>query len=188
MKKTLHSSVLVLFVFVFGISSCKKDAQEPNDEEVITTLKINFVPVGGGNTVSFQYDDPDGPGGNAPTKDDITLAPNKTYSVTLELLNKTTNPVEDITEEIEEEADAHRFYYEVASGSNITISGLDNDPNGVPLGLTSTWTTSGATTTGKVKITLRHYPATPPGKAANDLVTSTKSATDIEVEFNSKIQ
>jgi hypothetical protein len=144
--------------------------------------------VGGGNSVSFQYDDPDGPGGNAPTKDDITLAPNKTYSVTLQLLNKTTNPVEDITEEIEEEADAHRFYYEVASGSNITISGLDNDPNGVPLGVTSTWTTTGAATTGKVKITLRHYPATPPGKAANDLVTSSKSATDIEVEFNSKIQ
>ena len=109
MKKSLHAAVLVLFVFVFGISSCKKDAQEPNSEEVITTLKINFVPVGGGNSVSFQYDDPDGPGGNAPTKDDITLAPNKTYTVTLQLLNKTTNPVEDITEEIVEEADAHRF-------------------------------------------------------------------------------
>jgi hypothetical protein len=59
MKKPLQSTVLALLVLLFSISSCKKDAQEPNEEEVITTLKINFVPVGGGNTVSFQYDDPD---------------------------------------------------------------------------------------------------------------------------------
>jgi hypothetical protein len=67
------------------------------------------------------------------------------------------------------------------------VAGLDNDGNGVPLGITSTWTT-GAVATGKTKITLRHYGGTPPGKAAGDLVSSSKSSTDIEVDFNTKIQ
>jgi hypothetical protein len=67
------------------------------------------------------------------------------------------------------------------------VSGLDNDANGVALGLSSNWV-SGAAATGKIKITLRHYGGNPPGKAANDPVNSTKSSTDLEVEFNTKIQ
>jgi hypothetical protein len=183
LKKMLTLFVLLTTILV----SCKKDAPEPNDEEVITTLRLTFAPVGGGNNIVFQYDDPDGPGGNQPTKDEIALQPNRSYNVSLQILNKTVNPAEDKTNEIEQEGNAHRFYYEAAAGSNITVSGLDNDANGVPLGLTSVWA-SGAAATGKLKVTLRHYGGNPPGKAANDLVNSTKSSTDIEVEFNTRIQ
>ncbi len=170
------------------ITSCKKDkVEEPNEEQVITTMKLNFIPVGGGATLTYQFDDPDGPGGGIATQDEIVLAPSKTYNVTVQLLNKTETPVADITTEVAAEADAHRFYYEPTAGSNITVSGLDNDGNGVPLGITSTWATS-AVATGKIKITLRHYAGTPPGKALGDPVNSSKSTTDIEVEFNTKIQ
>lgn len=187
MKKHLLRFSLFLSAATLVLSSCEKDKEEEHEEEVITTMQLTFVPQGGGSTVTFKYDDPDGDGGNAPTIDQIVLAPNKTYNVILQLLNKTVNPAEDITEEVEEEDDAHRFYYAPSVSSNITVANLNNDANGVALGTTSTWTTTG-TGTGTMRITLRHYAGNPPNKAAGDLVNSSKSATDIEVDFNTRVQ
>ncbi len=187
MKKQFMKFTLGILISSTLMTSCKKSVEEPNAEEVITTMQLTFVPVGGGTTLTYTFDDPDGPGGTAATKQEIVLAPSKSYGVTVRLLDKTKTPVSDVTTEVAAEADAHRFYYQPAVGNNITVSGLNNDGAGIPLGITSTWAT-GAIATGKIIVTLRHYPSTPPGKAAADLVTSTKSATDIEVEFATKIQ
>ena len=169
-------------------SSCQKaNMAEPNEEELITTMKLTFIPVGGGATLIFQFDDPDGPGGIAATTDEILLSPSTEYHVSLQLLNKTSNPVDDITAEVEGEAGAHRFYYEPSAGSNLVISGFDTDPGGLPLGINSIWTT-GAQSTGNILITLRHYIGTPPDKAPGDPVNSAKSTTDIAVSYNTKIQ
>ena len=187
MTMQIKKMIAIFVVLTAVFTSCKKEADEPNDEEVITTLRLTFAPVGGGNNLVYQYDDADGPGGNQPTKEEIVLQPNKSYNVSLQLLNKTVTPAEDKTNEINQEGTSHRFYYEPAAGSNITVSGLDNDANGVALGLSSNWV-SGAAATGTIKITLRHYSGNPPGKAANDPVNSTKSSTDLEVLFNTRIQ
>lgn len=187
-RNLLKFSLLFLGASAIFFSSCKKDkAEEENEEEVITTLQLTFVPVGGGAAVIYKYDDADGPGGANPVKDEIVLQPNKSYNVAVQLLNKTENPAEDITEEVKAEADAHRFYYEPSGASNITVSNLDNDGNGVALGVNSTWTT-GAAATGTIRVTLRHYPGNPPNKAAGDAVNSGKSATDIEVDFTTRLQ
>lgn len=187
MKRQLVQISIGIALTGILFSACKKDKEEGNDEEVITTMILKLTPTTGGATVQFKYDDPDGPGGSAPTKEVVTLAPNKKYDVEILLLNKTVNPADTISAEVEEESDAHRFYFEPAAGSNITVSDLDTDDNGVPLGLNSVWTAT-TTATGKIKITLRHYPGNPPGKAVADLVNSSKSGTDTEVEFDTKIQ
>ena len=187
MKKQLSIFAIVIFMISTLFPSCKKDAMEENEEEVITTMKLTFVPVGGGTNLEFSFDDPDGPGGAAPTQQAITLAAAKTYNVTVQLLNKTASPAEDITDEVNAESDAHRFYYAPSAGSNITVAGLNNDASGIPLGITSVWTT-GTAAIGKIKVTLRHYPANPPDKAAADAVNSPKSGTDIEVEFDTTVQ
>jgi hypothetical protein len=169
-------------------SGCEKDdIGEENEEEIITTMLLQFTPQGGGNMLEYSFDDPDGPGGANPTQSTITLAPNKTYDVEAILLNKTTNPIDTVSNDVEEESDAHRIYYLPSSGSNITVSNLDTDDAGVPLGLNGTWTT-GATATGTIRVVLRHYANNPPGKAANDDVNSTKSSTDIDVTFSSAVQ
>jgi hypothetical protein len=192
-KTSMKKQVLKFGLLLFGASallltSCKKEKnEEENDEEVITTMQLTFVPVGVGTTVMYKYDDPDGPGGANPTKDQIVLAPNKSYNVTLQLLNKTVTPAADITTEVAAEAQAHRFYYIPSGAGNITVSGLNNDAAGLPLGITSTWTT-GAAATGKIRVVLRHYPGNPPNKAATDDVGSSKSSTDIEVEFDTRVQ
>lgn len=181
--------------FLFGASvllltSCKKDDHDHDhdDEEVITTMRLTFTPVGSTNAVTFQYDDPDGPGGANPTQDQITLAPNTVYNVSLQLLNKTKNPVADVTTEVQAEGQAHRFYYQVANGSNITVSDLNTDAAGLPLGITSRWTTTTATNSGNVRVILRHYGGNPPNKAANDPADSPKSSTDIDVNFATRVQ
>ena len=188
MKKKLVKLFMVIAVFSTLMTSCEKDDVEPNDEEVITTMKLTFVPVGGGTSLTYQFRDADGPGGAAPTQQEIVLASNKFYSVTVQLLDETKTPADDISLEVAREADAHRFYYEptVAAG-NMMVGGLNEDTNGVPLGITSTWVT-GNVGTGAVRITLRHYSASPPNKAIGDLVNSSKSSTDIEVNFTTRVQ
>jgi hypothetical protein len=185
MKMNLGKLLLAISMPLFFFA-CKKDHGEDHDEEVITTLTVKLTPQTGGATLSFSFDDPDGPGGAAPTIAPIVLAPNTIYNVSLELYNKTTNPVTNLTTEISAESNAHRFYYAPSAGSNITVSNLNNDVNGIPFGLTSTWTT-GAPSQGTMKITLRHYGGNPPNKAADDPVTSNKSSTDAEVTFNTTI-
>lgn len=186
MKRALKFFVVFLLTS-YVVSSCKKDNENPeeNDNEVITTVEVHFTEQGTSNHLVYKFDDADGPGGNAPAKDIITLSANKTYSVELVVLDKTKNPVATISDEIEEEADVHRFYFEPSAGSNIIVSNPDNDGNGIPVGLNTTWTTTGPSV-GKIKITLRHYPSG--GKALADLVNSSKSTTDAEVEFDTKVQ
>jgi hypothetical protein len=186
MKRQIILPGFIIFMFALAITACKKETGESNEEELITTLVVTCTPQGGGAALEFRFEDLDGPGGNAATQDNIVLAANKTYDVNLTLLNETVSPAEDITEEVEEENLAHRFYYEPSAGSNITVSNLKEDDNGMPLGTTSTWTTTAAAT-GNITITLRHYPGNPPDKQIPDPVNSSKSSTDISVNFTTTV-
>jgi hypothetical protein len=189
MKKQISKwSFLLVATSALLFSACEKEnGGEVNEEEVITTVQLTFVPQGGGGTLTYKFEDLDGPGGNTPVVDPVILAANTTYMVTVQLLNKTVTPPEDITEEVAEEAQAHRFYYQPSAGSNITVSGLNNDGAGMPLGITSTWTT-GAAATGTIRVILRHYPGNPANKATDDPVDSPKSSTDAEAEFITTVQ
>lgn len=182
-KRIIKTGFLLLIVT--ALTQCKKTVEENNDNEIITTVELHFTPQGGGTTKVFSFNDPDGDGGANPAIDEIQLTPSTVYSVSLVLLDKTKNPVENINEEIEAEGQDHRFYFEPSSGSNITVSNLSNDANGIPLGLQSAWTT-GAAATGTLKLTLRHYESG--GKALADPVNSNKSASDVEVTFATRIQ
>jgi len=184
MKKTVRNLAIIAFASL-TFTACSKDVEtEENDNELITTIELHVTETGTSTTGVFKFEDLDGDGGAAPVIDAITLSPNKTYNVELKVLDKSKTPAVTISEEILEEGDDHRFYFE-PTGASITVNNLSNDANGLPLGLTSTWTT-GAASTGKLKITLRHYESG--GKALTDPVSSTKSSTDAEVEFNAAIQ
>ena len=43
------------------------------------------------------------------------LAANTVYNGTMEILNELESPAEDVTEEIEEEADEHQFFFGVTN-------------------------------------------------------------------------
>jgi hypothetical protein len=185
MTQNILKLSLPLLIAAGLFCSCQKDKMgEGNDEELITTMNLIFTPAGGGAPISFSFNDPDGAGGVAPAKDTILLNHSSSYMVRVELLNSTENPPVNITDEVQEESEAHRFYFETTGG--VTVTGLNTDANSLPLGITSNWATA-ATGTGTAKVTLRHYIGTPPDKQATDPVNSPKSSTDIEIVFGVKI-
>lgn len=176
----------MLLMAVLFIASCKKekDDEESNENEIITTARLVFTDRSSGATHNFLWQDLDGDGGNDPVVQDITLRPAAVYDVSLTLLNETRNPPEDITEEVQAESDVHRFYYEIAGEPGLTIDDLDQDSEGITLGLNSVWTTAGPGS-AMVRLVLRHYPAG--GKDETDPVTSSKSSTDMDISFTVQV-
>jgi len=181
-----HFKLLFLFALSFAFVSCSDDdAPPPNEEELITTLNATLTPMGGGTAVTFSFQDLDGDGGNAPIITVGDLAASTTYNVSLELLNESETPAEDITLEIDEEDLEHQFFFDV-SGANLTVAYTDMDPSGNPVGLTSDWTT-GAASAGTITITLRHEPAKDATGVSGGDITNAGGETDIEVTFDVNI-
>ncbi|MCB0628269.1 MAG: type 1 periplasmic binding fold superfamily protein [Saprospiraceae bacterium] len=178
-------NIIKLFTFgilgagLLSVTACQKDDDDtdvPTDQEVITTVQLDFTPVAGGTTESFVFSDEDGPGGNAPIVDEISLAANTAYDLSVEFIDRSdaANP-EFITEEVMEEADAHLVCYEVSIG-DVSVTIKDQDVNGNPLGLSSTLQT-GAAGTGTFTILLKHEPT----KTASDPCST--GETDVEADF-----
>jgi hypothetical protein len=182
MKKTTFKTAIIALTTMVLFSGCEKDKTDDNEEELITSVQLVFTPTGGGTPLSYTFRDLDGDGGNPPSLfQDIVLAPNRTYTVSISLANESVSPIQDITTEVADEGEDHQFYF-APTGANVTVTNLNTDRSGLPLGLTSTWTT-GAVSNGNVLITLKHKPGI---KAAGDAVT--KGETDIELNWVTRIQ
>lgn len=183
MKSRLLFLPLALFIL---INACDDDDPTPeNPEELITTLRMDFVPHGGGETIRFEFSDPDGDGGQPPVITTDTLAAQTEYHATLTLLNEAASPTEDITAEILGEAEAHQFFFPT-TGVSMTFEYDDMDGGGNPVGVVSTWMTGDAAS-GTLTVILRHEPdKNAPGVRDGD-VTQAGGETDIEVEFSVNI-
>jgi len=157
--------IVTLFLALILFAGCSKD-NDPKKEDVpelITRVTLTFTPVGGGDAVVVTAVDPDGEGiQDLTTSGAIELEADKTYALAVELLNEIAQPGEegyDITEEVEEEGDEHMFFYsctndlfsDPAGNGNIddradAMNYTDEDENGLPIGLHTTWTTGSAET------------------------------------------
>lgn len=185
---TKFSFLFSVLMLVF-LTSCDKDPEPVNQEELITTLEYTLTPRGGGDVVKLSFKDLDGDGGNAPVITSGVLKSGKVYNGTVNLLNESVTPVDVITKEIEEEAKEHQFFYEVATSlpSVLTIAYDDKDANNNPIGIKSIVTATG-TGAATIKITLRHEPnKTASGVAAGN-ITNAGGETDIEVSFNVSLE
>jgi hypothetical protein len=186
MKKNVLFSAVLLFSVVV-LNSCKKDpVVDPNEGELITTVRLKLSNTLSGSAVPliFEFKDLDGEGGAAPVKfDDIVLQKNIPYICEVTVLNESVSPADDITKEIKAEANDHQFYYVPSNPSLLSVSNYDTDTQGLPLGLSSFWVTGINPGSGTVKIVLKHKPGT---KAANDIIT--KGETDIELDFKLIVQ
>jgi len=187
MKKISKFTYLLIISSLLVITSCSKDDPKiPNEEELITTLKMTLTPVSGGNTVTLSFKDLDGDGGNSPVVTGGTLLRNSSYNGKLELLNESETPIDDITKEILAEADDHQFFFQsTVSGLSITYS--DNDKNNKPLGLATLVKTVGAGS-GKLTVTLRHKPSKNAQGVATGDITNAGGETDIAVTFDIVVQ
>jgi hypothetical protein len=173
MKKNIISTTALLALLASTtLYSCKKDPA--NEEEIITTVKLTATDALG-NVKTATFADPDGDGGGNPTKfDSLILDKNKVYQTTISVLNESVNPVQDITTEIVKEANDHQFYITTTSAGT-TITTIDLDGNGLPLGPKFSITTT-TVSDGRLQVVLKHKPGT---KKAGDAVSV--GDTDIEL-------
>ncbi len=187
MKTNLKYMTMALLAAT-AITGCKKDdddpvapAPAPNEEEVITTLRLHFHSAHDVEHFHFEFTDLDGDGGNAPVIEADTLSADSLYTVTVEVLNESESPAEDITAEILAEDEDHQFFFQV-SGANATVVYNDADADGNPVGLATTWTI-GAASNGNVIVTLRHEPDKGATGVSSGDITNAGGETDIEVTF-----
>jgi len=177
--------VNILFTVLF-LNFCKDDDPiDMNDEEVITTLTYTLTPTSG-DVVTLSFLDLDGDGGDDPIITGGILQSNMSYIGVLDLKNEAETPAESITEEIEEEALEHQFFF-TATGANLTVGYADEDDNGNPLGLVTTLTTGDASS-GTIQVVLRHEPDKSATGVQSGDITNAGGETDIEVTFDITLQ
>lgn len=187
-KYTLYALLAVGVLF----TGCDDDdAPEPeNLPEVITDVKLIFTnDADASDVVEARAQDPDGEGvEELEILDQITLKTNTTYTLTYEIFNNLETPGEDIGAEILDEDNEHQVFFSFTEGAFTSPTGdgnidsasdpinyNDQDENGLPVGLSTTWTTSAAATTGMFTARLQHQP---------DVKTATSGSTDGDTDFD----
>jgi hypothetical protein len=175
------------FLFLLSFVACDKDDPEvPNEEEVITTLNITLTPEGGGTAVVLSYQDLDGDGSGEPVITGGDLLANQVYNGSLELLNETEDPAEDITVEVAEEDLDHQFFFS-SSISDISFSYSDMDADGNPVGLNFTLSTGNAAS-GTISVNLVHEPIKDASGVSDGDITNAGGESDIDVDLPVNVQ
>lgn len=183
-KQNLLSGISFIFILMLIFSSCGPETPElENDEELITTLNLNFRNTETGETVVFKLFDEDGNGPKAPVYTNPTLSPDASYVVEVEVLNELANPTEEITAEILEEGDAHQFFYQISNGLDLEFAYDDTDVNNFPIGLRALFFT-GVESSGTMTVTLKHEPDKESEGAKDGLIDNVGGETDIQAIFN----
>lgn len=187
-KTKINKTLLLLFVSALFFSACSSDDDpEPeNETEIITRVEMTFTnTLNPSDVVLAKFDDPDGAGGNEPTFTHPTLTAGTVYSVGIELYNDIEG--ENITLEIEEEDDEHQFFF-IPTGNVFTSIAYDDiDPLGKPVGLSSIFTT-GAASTGTLRVVLRHMPDKNAAGVEEGILNNAGGDTDIDIIFNVTVQ
>lgn len=172
------------FVFLVFLTSCSNDDDGPvNEEEVITTATVTLTPLGGGTSIVMTSRDLDGDGPNAPVVTvSGSLNDNTIYNGSITLLNETVSPAEDITEEVEEEAADHQFFFSATNGIGTAAYAAPFDANGNPVGINFTFTTTNAAS-GALTVVLRHEPNKSVAGVSGGDITNAGGETDVQVTF-----
>ena len=144
-----------MLFLLFACSDVEKhDHHHHHENELMTTINLSFQSDAGEET--FTWADVEQSG--SPTIDNITLSAETSYTLSITILNELEDPAENVTEEIQDEADEHQFFFlGTAIGDLATHSYIDADANGNPLGLENDITTNAAGE-GELNIVLRHMP------------------------------
>jgi hypothetical protein len=184
-----------------ALVACGDEGGATNENEVITTVILNFEPVVG-PAVTATFNDPDGDGGAAPTIDPVNLSPGN-YALSVQFQNRLVTPTEELTEEVSEESDVHLVLFTGSAvvgpatanntGPLMHVYG-DADGNGYPVGLINAVVARAGT--GQLTVTLRHIPPEAPPVKSADTVTQVRTGgidaiggtTDAQVNFTVTVQ
>lgn len=194
-----HVAITLLIAATIASGCEVDDPQKEEVPELVTTVTLTFVPTSGEDPVSITATDPDGEGVQDITVDGpVRLAATTSYTLQISLVNGLADPTQpeyDVTEEVKEEANEHLFFFSwtnnlfssPAGDGNVDnrsdeVNYEDEDANGFPLGLETSWTTAGLNA-GELTIVLKHQP---------DLKSATSDSrtgeTDLDITFPVKVE
>ena len=188
--KKLNPKLLLALCIAASLSlACGSDDPEPpNEEELITTVNVTFTNNGQTDeAVTGTFRDIDGPGGEAPTITGVQLSANSSYTVTVEFLNESETPAEDVTAEVREEDLDHQVFFVIGGNIGITYSYGDQDSQGNPLGLTGTLTTTVAGN-ADIQVVLVHEPVKSNVGVADGNLANAGGEEDIRVQIPVVVQ
>jgi len=190
--------VIALTVLLLSFGCEVEDPVREDVPELITKVTLTFSPTVG-DPVVVTATDPDGEGVQDVQVDGaIKLEATKRYSLSLTLANglvKPSDPEYDVTEEVAAEGDEHIFFFswtndifsDPSGNGNIDnrsddVNYQDEDTNGLPLGLETSWT-PGAASSGEFRVVLKHQP---------DLKSATSESgigeTDLDLTFTVNVE
>jgi hypothetical protein len=174
----LKFSFFTLFAALLLSAGCEKDKK--TQQENITKITVHLSGSGGFDQ-EFSWSDPDGGDtGNASIDEIVIPAGTTDIQGHLFVLDESQNPVVDLSEEIEEEAEEHLFVYRLSGTALTQVNYNDVDANGKPLGLATKWTAG--TGAGSLNILLYHQPDT------KDDLSSPGGDIDFDITFQVKVQ
>jgi hypothetical protein len=152
MNKTILN-ILIVAALALLIISCEDPTSDESNDIQITTLIYHLVPKGTRDTVSLEYQDLDGEGGEDPIIKNRKLDTNIEYFGYIELLDENHPNPEKPHERVDNNTSTYQFFYELSDTSNHDISYIDSDPTGFPVGLTTVFL-SGSGNTERLNIRL----------------------------------
>lgn len=156
------------------VSGCKKD-EKGTEQEQITKVVVHLTGANGSVfNQEFEAEDPEGDG-VWNTIAILSIPANTVFDAHIHVYDG----ADEIDGEIEAEGADHLFTYAV-TGANLTVSDLNPDSNGDPLGIESTWM-SGLTSSGQVRIRLHHEPT-------DKIAADPGGEIDFEVTFPVQVQ
>jgi hypothetical protein len=182
------------------IGCVDNDPVEEDVPESITGVTLVFTTDQGFTVTRASASDPDGEGvQNMVVDKPIDLVKNKTYVMEIELINALSQPNSphyNVSAQVAEEGEQHMFFFgwtnelfsspkgdgniDARSGEVIYSGGSDSrDAKGLPLGLTTMWTTKPATGSGTFRVILKHLPAIKTQTTGTDV-----GETDLDVTFD----
>ncbi|MCF8254657.1 MAG: hypothetical protein K9J84_08775, partial [Bacteroidia bacterium] len=149
------------------------------ENELITSVTLTLVDSATNDTFLYSWKQLGGPG-TAITLDTLKLKANRTYFGSTQILDESKTPVFNVTEEIREDANHHRFVF-TSSTSNVWVNILDFDTHVPPieLGLKyKIYTLNAVSGNQNLDVVLKHYTESSP-----KIDGLTAGSTDISVRF-----
>jgi hypothetical protein len=159
-----------------ALAACAPPGDDHGHEEteIITTVRLTFAPEDGSAPIHASFTDPDGDGGMSGTTDPVLLFAGVSYALQIDFFNELGGEMEDITREIEEEAEEHQVFVfgdaiagpaamdSAAAIAEHTYADFESDygaqtGDDLPVGLINTFVTRAAGS-GELVVALRHLP------------------------------
>ncbi len=181
-----HKHVFVLLLSTLIFASCSSNDDNPeiiNEEELITTVRLTLTDPNG-NTVVMDSQDLDGIGPDEPIVNVTgTIMASAQYAGSVQFLNETETPADNITLEILEEDEDHQVFYEIVGASGSTVSYTDLDSNGNPIGININFNSGVSGTDNVLTLTLVHLPNKEAQGVSDGSIANAGGETDAEVSF-----